>query len=303
MRLVGALCLAILLAGCGSTSGSSLEDAADATAAETSRFEMSYLFSRGGGKEEGELTAAGVFDYPNERGIMTVSGSAGLLAADVSFEEFRLLGQTGYARWVVKGKSYWVKEDDVETSGDPTELLIPFPGSPTKPTDVLTRVLLASEENMELGKEAVRETETTHYRARVDLQKLVKQLPESERPEGDIGQLWGARFVPVEIWIDDESRLRRIEFTQGDEDESSVKTTVDLFDYGVEFDVEPPPADELISEADFDKLTGSSMELEVGEGEAVSPEEVCATAREDRKDKADRFCLGPPERPESMENP
>jgi hypothetical protein len=295
IRLVVVVGLAAVLAGCGSASSSSLEDAADATAAETSRFEMSYRFT-GSVKSAGELKAAGLFDYPNERGLMTVSGSFSPWGDEVTFEEFRLIGRTGYTRWTVKGKSYWVKDDDVETSSDPAELLIPFPGSPTKPTDVLTRVLLASDEKKEAGKDQVRGTETSHYRARVDLRKLEQQLPEADRPEGQIEYAGDERYVPVELWIDDESRLRRITLTEQEAGGSSAMTvTVELYDYGVEFEVEPPPAGELISQEEFDKLTSYGegwTSSESGEGEPLgSPEQVCEWARDELPKKdADEIC-------------
>jgi hypothetical protein len=305
MRFAVIVAFAAVLAGCGSATTSSLEDAADATAADTSRFD--YRFSFGATKEhkEGELRTAGVFDYPNERGIMKVGDWSAFFGDDVLLKELRLIGRTGYVQWVVKGKTYWVKEEQVERSNDPSELLIPFPGSPTKPTDVLTRVLLASDENEEVGTEEVRGAETRHFRAHVDLKKLVEQLPAAERPEGDVARLWGSSFVPVEIWIDDESRLRRITIEQREHEEDgnpAMTTTVELFDYGVEVDVQPPTED-LISEEQFDKLTaGSSMGLEMGEpsgkGEPVSPEEVCESFREDLpKKEADRNCA------ELKENP
>jgi len=297
MRLAVVVAFAAVLAGCGTASVSSLEDAADATAAETSRFEYRFSFGATKDRKEVELKAGGVFDYPNERGIMTVDGWSPFFGEDVFLKEFRLIGRTGYVQWVVKGKTYWVKDEQDETSGDPTELLIPFPGSPTTPTDVLSRVLRASDQTEEVGKEDVRRTETTHFRARVDLRKLVKQLPAAERSEEDVVRRWGSRFVPVEIWIDDESRLRRITIEQREHEEDAnpaTTTTVELFDYGVEVDVQPPPSEDLTSEEQFDKLTGS-MGLEAGEasgeGEPVSPEEVCESARPDLpKKEADRIC-------------
>jgi hypothetical protein len=44
MRVAVVVAFAAVLAGCGSASVSSLEDAADATAAETSRFEYRFSF-------------------------------------------------------------------------------------------------------------------------------------------------------------------------------------------------------------------------------------------------------------------
>lgn len=298
MRPAAALVFLVLLSGCGSGSESGLQDAAEATAADTSRYELTYHFAALREQKEATFGATGVFDYPNERGAMALSDEFPFLEEGISLKEFRLLGQTGYTRWIVEGKSYWVKEPKPEASGDPFEHLIPFPGTSTKPTDVLRRVLAASEEDAVLGQEDVRGAETTHYRARVSVAKLVEQLPEANRPEGDVAELWGARFVPVDIWIDDESRLRRITIRQpegADHGNPAITLTADLFDYGVEVDVEPPPAGETISKEEFDKLTavheGSTTESGAGEVE-ISPKEVCDSARKElSKKEADRVCL------------
>jgi hypothetical protein len=296
-----AVATAVVLAGCGGTSAS-LEDAADATAAETSRFEMTMRFSDASVKGAGELMATGAFDYPNERATIAVSGSFPFFGDEVLMREVRVLGRTTYLRWTVKGRSYWTKDThDDEPSGDPNELLIPFPGSPTNPTDVLTRVLLASDENDEVGTEEIRGTETTHYRARVDLKKLVQQLPPRDRPDEDVMELWDGHFVPVELWIDEESRLRRITL-EPPAGEDGDMTTVELFDYGVEVDVEPPPAEELTSEEEFDKLIEPLVDLEVGTGDSgeAAPEELCNWAREELPpEEAEELCT----RPESMESP
>jgi hypothetical protein len=293
MRLAGVMLLAAVLAGCGGATGSSLEDAVDATSADTSRFELTYHFAALGGEKKATFGGKGAFDFPNERGAMTVSAQFPFFEEGVSFEEFRLLGRTGYTRWSVRGKTYWVKEVDAETSGDPFEQLIPFPGTPTKPTGVLTRVLSASDEITELGDEDVRGTETTHYRAQVSVAKLVEQLPRSDQPTGGVAERWG-RFVPVDIWIDDKSRLRRITIRQpedADKNNPAMTITVDLYDYGVEVDVEPP-AEETISQEEFDRLTSVvTLTPEQGEGEEISPEEVCQGAREELPEKeADRIC-------------
>jgi hypothetical protein len=268
---------AALVAGCGSASDVNLDNAADATSADTSRFELRYEITGIPEKRSFTVTARGLFDFPNERGVMSVGGDFATLAGlaeGVSFEEFRLIEKAGYTRWIVKGKSYWVKEAIDDKSGDAAELLIPLPGTPTKPTDVLARVLEASTENHKLGTEEVGGAETTHFRASVDLRKLVDQLPVAERPADDAVEAWGSRFVPVEIWIDGESRLRRITLERG-EDEATMSTRVELFDYGVDVDVEPPPADEVISREEFDKLARDSgaftNTLEAGEAEQMPP--------------------------------
>jgi LppX_LprAFG lipoprotein len=280
IRAAAAL-VVLLLAGCGGTAAS-LDDAAEATSAETARLEMDWGMTGGPPEANFAMKARGVFDFPNERAAMTVSGEMKVFGEDVAFEDFRLIGKTGYTRWLIKGKAYWVQTDESDSSDDPTDLLLPLPGTSTKPTDVLARVLAASDETEEIGHEEIRGTDTTHYRARVDVKKLAKQLPPEDRP--DEGDIWGPRFVPVELWIDDENRLRRITTVEKDDDDPVTMTmTVELYDYGVEVDVEPPEG-EVLTEEEFEKLEGSPFhfetESEAGEGEPLSPDEVCADARE-----------------------
>jgi hypothetical protein len=291
IRVAGAALLAAVLAGCGSASESSLDRSADATSADTSRFELRFQVTGEPLKaDEFKFEISGLFDYPNERGLMTME-AAGSPDEEMPVE-FRLIGKTGYERWIVKGKNYWVKEIEPEPSGDPTELLMPFPGSQTKPTDVLTRVLHASDKVETVGKEDVRGVETTRYRANVNTRELVKQLPADKRPTEDVM----SEDLPVEIWIDAESRLRRLRFTEdlSETDEpASFHMEIDLFDYGVEVDVQPPPADELISQDELDRLQGQGVETQVESGrlEPMDPEEVCKSAREHLPKKdADQVC-------------
>jgi LppX_LprAFG lipoprotein len=264
IKLLGLLCVALALTGCGSASESTLDDAAEATAAESSRFEMSVRYPAPSMKTMGELKASGAFDYPNELAAMTVSGTFPFLGDDVDLKEVRLIGRTTYIRWIVKDKQYWIKDEAPEASSDPSELLIPLPGSPTKPTDVLERVLATSDDIAVVGTEDVRGVETTHYRARVDLRKLLKELSSSEPSQEDVLETSGERFVPVELWIDDESRLRRITIAR-DANRGGETTTVELYDYGVQVDVEPVATEELTPEEEFDKIIDPYFDLEVGE--------------------------------------
>jgi hypothetical protein len=287
MRLAGVGLIALALAGCGSGTASSLEDAAEATGAETSRVEIVYRAAATKTKTEKEYVfrSTGLFDYPSGRAVMTTSDPVPFYGEGVELREIRVIGRTAYWRWVVKGKAYWMKQDPIEKSGDPAELLIPGPGTPTKPTDVLSRVLLASDANEKLGTEDVRGEETTHYRAQVNLRELVKQVPASERPPDELARQWGGPVVPVDIWIDGDSRLRKIVITrpannESDPDTPALTTTVELYDYGVAVDVQPPEG-ELLSDEEFNELTGDSLTIETDS----SQEEVCEPPRMCREDK------------------
>jgi hypothetical protein len=275
MRLAVVALFALALAACGSEMGSSLEEAADATGAETSRVDFVYRAEDTETEKEFVFRSTGLFDYPGERGVMTTSDPLPFFGEDFQLREIRLIGQTAYWRWALTGKTYWMKQSPLRKSGDPAELLIPGPGTPTKPTDVLTRVLMASEGNEELGQEDIRGEQTTHYRARVNLEELVKQVPANERPPDELMQQFGGPVIPVDVWIDGESRLRKIVISRPKiaEDDFSgpvLTRTVELYDYGVEVDVQPPEG-ELISEEEFMELTGDSVTVTVGEGEEKKP--------------------------------
>jgi len=67
---------------------------------------------------------------------------------------------------------------------------------------------------------------------------------EGNRDEGEPGV--------VEAWIDEQGLPRRVRIPFGGETESGF--VVDLFDFGAPVDVEAPPADEVVSEDEFERL-------------------------------------------------
>ena len=59
MRTAAFVAFAVVAAGCGSASGVNLDDAADATTADTSRFEMQYEFTGIRAKKSFTMTRTG----------------------------------------------------------------------------------------------------------------------------------------------------------------------------------------------------------------------------------------------------
>jgi hypothetical protein len=89
----------------------------------------------------------------------------------------------------------------------------------------------------------------------VDLRKVVEQAPEAFRGQlrasiDQLIELSGVRSVPTEVWIDDDGLARRMRLTyenmrfapgqQGD-----MTMEMDLYDFGVDVDVKPPPKDKV----------------------------------------------------------
>jgi hypothetical protein len=106
----------------------------------------------------------------------------------------------------------------------------------------------------------IRGKPTTHYSGVVDVEDLADEIggESKERIEAAIeksdrepGQKVG---LPIQAWISrDGLPLRMRIYTQG---ESSLDMRADILEYGVEVDVEPPPESTVISEAEFNRLTG-----------------------------------------------
>ncbi|WP_283990224.1 hypothetical protein [Streptomyces sp. 549] len=115
----------------------------------------------------------------------------------------------------------------------------------------------------ELGTEKVTGVNTTHYRVEVDVRRLAGGDAGAERQlTRQLGE-----SVPMEVWLDDEGRLRRqqVDVTvPGAGGESgkggSISTVLELSDFGTEVDVEAPPADDT---ADMtDRVAGQSPQHE-----------------------------------------
>jgi hypothetical protein len=111
----------------------------------------------------------------------------------------------------------------------------------------------------EVGSEKVRGVETTHYRGTVDLRKALELIPADSRDAFErVLELVGETKMPLEVWIDNDGLARRMRYEQplpageGGE-ETTMVLTMDMYDFGVEVDVGPPPDDEVL---DLQELIG-----------------------------------------------
>ena len=134
---------------------------------------------------------------------------------------------------------YWLKESIDDATG--TNRFMPGPGS-TSPERLLKDLVESSKKVEKLGSEEIRGIPTTHYRAHLEKDKV---------------GMWADPGV-VDAWIDEQGLPRRIRIPFGGESEGAG--VFDLFDFGVPVDVEAPPANEIVSEKEFDKM----MEKECG---------------------------------------
>jgi hypothetical protein len=137
------------------------------------------------------------------------------------------------------------------------------------PRDQL-KMLRSSEDFEELGTERVRGVPTTHYKATVDQGDEVERLrDEGEDTAADflekvIEANDGVDTVGVEAWVGRDKTIRRLRmevtFSLGAAPAgTSMLMTVELYDFGIESDIELPSDDEVfdateIAREELDRL-------------------------------------------------
>jgi predicted transcriptional regulator len=256
------------LVGCGGASAPVTPQAAVVQAAEktadagSSRASFEITMT-GLGPEPFTMTGEGIFDSSERKGRMTMDLSAlaegsgqELGEAEMIFDEFVVYMKFPFLQELQPQLKPWLKFDIRELGkeqgfdlGQLSQL------NQNDPSQALQYLRAASNDVKEVGKEDVRGVETTHYRMTIDLKKVVDQAPEDQREQlrasiDQIVELSGIQMVPTEVWVDEDGLARRMKLTyegmrfapgqQGD-----MTMTMELYDFGVEVDVEPPPESEV----------------------------------------------------------
>lgn len=224
------------------------------------------------------LNGTGVVDPKTKKGKVSVDMSA--LSSMLGGQ----LGQTGkgalridevfasrviymkspfYARFLPKGKT-WLRLDLAafgKKLGINLDQLSQFSGG--DPRQTLDQLRAVSGDVKKLGSATVRGAQTTHYRAKVDLNRYPKLVPPAQRSAAEQGvkrliQLTGTSSFPVDIWIDAQKRVRRIQLAysfrpkgQATSQKLTFNETVDIYDFGVAEKIAVPPPSQTI---DFTQL-------------------------------------------------
>ena len=239
--------LAVAVTGCGS-GGSDKPDrlaprAAIAAALEQSEQVTSSRFSVTSTTTFGEQNVAfgaeGVFDYASTTGELTLT----------------LPGGGGELRQRVLADSLYLElptEPGVFYELELSELVGTSLAGASDPTSGLQALQGAGDDVTEVGREEVRGEQTTHYRGTLDVQKSLEAL---QGPLRDVLEqaLAGGQVddVPFDAYVDDEGRLRRLDQTltidnpQMAGQSIEVTTELELYDFGVDVQVQKPPADKV----------------------------------------------------------
>ena len=263
--IVSLLAMAVALTACGGSAVFSPEDVAAAVVAtsETTSMRMSIQIevTLPGSDDRSRITGEGAFDNVAQRGVVTMdlgalSGAADrtlgktttVIAGTKLFMKMPLLEQ------VAPKLKPWIKVDLRAASREQRlhlESLLQL-GKGGDPSETLA-YLRAAGEVEELGTENVRGVEAKHYSTVIDLRKVPELAPEESRERvkaaiDKLIELSGKSTQAVDVWIDGEGYVRRTATEQAVErgsQKSTTTTTIDLYDFNSEVDIEVPPADQV----------------------------------------------------------
>jgi len=158
----------------------------------------------------------------------------------------------------------------------------PEPG----PNEYLDYLRETSGEPERVGKEDVRGVSTTRYHSTIDARTSARKMLVAEgwkerNIERYLENVEGT--TEIDVWVDSDGLVRRVvtaESSQAAAGEGAAAewlTTTEYFDFGLEVQIQPPPAAEVVDEPTWladDEVIGESMdalELEAAEDSELLP--------------------------------
>jgi hypothetical protein len=254
LALAAALLASLTLAACSSGDNVSLESVANAAnrtkSAGSSR--MALVMSMDVQGKRFDVLAEGAFDYKRGRGWMDMDlSSMTALGGAPGFDE--------PVRMLVDGTQFWMRVPAAmrpETGGKPWAKVsggVTSLGAGMQnpdPSSMLDQLRGVTDELENRGRVKVRGVSTTHYHAKLDMSKAIADVPEAEREqmEAMLELVGGAMDAPVDVYIDDDDRIRRMEmsyeFDMLDQ-KMSIALKMELFDFGTQVAFNRPPANQV----------------------------------------------------------
>ena len=229
-RVLVLVVLVSLAVGCGAKK-SVLDGSADAMKdAGSSRVEMKMAPAT----PLPAYTATGAMDYAHNRGELVMTSPSNPKEFPGGEMNVRFFGDTTYIGFAIDGKLRWLKETDEPTG---TDRFIPGIGG-TSPDRLLDSLVKSSKKVEILGSENVRDVSAKHYRAHLDTKKLGEDFS------------YNGEEAVIDVWIDADGLARRLHVPE----EGAGPLVFDFYDFGAEVDVEAPPAEDVYSEKEFNKL-------------------------------------------------
>jgi hypothetical protein len=253
--------LAVGLTACGGDA-LALDPVASAATktVESGSSRVAFTISMDVAGESFDMTGSGAFDYEKARGEATyrmqvpMLGEVGMDMRMVGTKVFVRLPEALAGAGMTGGKE-WASVD-LGTSLEHSALGSLDLTQQQDPAQTLQYLRAASTGVKEGGSATVRGVETTRYTGRLDFRKALDagleklELSPAERQRARAGMKWmldqlGANGVPFEVFVDGDGLLRRMTMHMNmtvEGEEMSMKMLMDYFDFGVDVNVQAPPA-------------------------------------------------------------
>ncbi|MGZ4677071.1 MAG: hypothetical protein ACXVLO_08320 [Acidimicrobiia bacterium] len=129
-------------------------------------------------------------------------------------------------------------------------------GGGQNPADML-QSLRGAGSVREVGEDEIDGVSTRHFRADIDVEKAIAKVPAKYRDLAEQGMKALGRSYPVDVWIDGQGRPRRFAVDITVAGKARVEEAIDYSDFGADVSISPPPADQVMSLDEFQRLASS----------------------------------------------
>ena len=221
---------------------------------------IAFTVGSASGATTNSLRAEGAYDYAAKRGRLSLDLSQlGLPSLAASSEAEILLTETIFYVKIpgvgdgASGKP-WIKVDlaaQAKSAGVPLGGLQQLGGN--DPTATLQLLRGAGDDMKKKGTETVRGASTVHYKGTLDLAKAIKAAPKANQAElqSTIDKLGGAGKLPVDVWVDEQGRVRKLVSQVASAAKATTVVTIEYFAFGTPVSIELPPEDQIVDIAEL----------------------------------------------------
>jgi hypothetical protein len=188
------------------------------------------------------VTGTGAYDFTNSTGRFKLSGA---LLSDfdlvITPDKLYVATPNGPKKWRA------LTQEDLSKAGSGSVLA--SIRTQIDPRETLRNLGTTTKNVQVVGEEKVRGTNTTHVRGDVDLSdEAIAKAPEDQRQSlRDARESIQAQSYPIDVWLDNSGRVRRLAYavTAGDGAQRATTTVqFELFDFGKDAGIViPKPAD------------------------------------------------------------
>jgi hypothetical protein len=237
--IAAALATAVGAAGCGG-GGGGLDGSAVAQAAQATRSARTAQVSMAVGVAGQTLRGGGYVDLKGHAADMSLSLPQGTIREIFKGTKLYLQVPASLRKGPLAKKPWALIDVGAVAKAQGIDLgALQAQSDPSQTLDQLR----AAGQVKKVGTETVRGTETTHFKAVVDLRKAAAAKGVSSQAIDNLIKQLGHSTIPVDVWLDNQKRLRRERFALGIQGQTAT-VTFELFDFGTSHQVTPPPADQ-----------------------------------------------------------